>query len=217
MSGSYLLRLSGFALLLAALLAAFVGITGAVVFPTTGLYVPMEELQSAIWVPLWSLSFVGSVLLLLGLPGFYLRLAHQTKILGLVSFLLAAIGNLLMLPIVFFYIVVLPLLAAKAPMVMKDVLTPGLAVFGLGGEITLCIGVILLGITVLRTRGYPRPVGILLIVGGLLNPATIGTNTLVTLLGVLSTLLISLSFAWSGYLLMTMPQHSTMLAGAEIS
>jgi hypothetical protein len=189
------------ALLISATIALVVSIIGAIAFPATGIVVSANEPQAVLWVPLWSISFIATVLLVLGLPGLYLYQAGRTRFTGFLGFLLTLLSSLLTLTITFFYIVVLPLLAEKSPGTLKDTLTPTMAVFALGGGMLLCVGFILLGIATIRAKVFPSMAGIFLCIGGLLSPATIGVTPLVTLIGVLSTCLVSLGLGWIGYII----------------
>ena len=199
MSFSHLLRLNGIVLLVSAVLVVMTSIVTAVAFPTTGPIIPANEPLNPLWVPLWSINFIGTTLLLLGLPGLYFYQAQRVGLLGLLGWVMTFCGYVCILAIIFYYIVLLPFIVQNAPVTLKNTFTPTMGVFFLGGGTVQCLGLICLGIATIRAKVFARLAGVFLLVGGLLLPTTIGFNLFLTLLGLLSTLLISFGSGWIGY------------------
>src|SRR5258708_10694657 len=90
MSSGTLYRSSGVALLVGALLASIGNVLSGVLFP--GMNDP-NQYVSALWLPVMLLGFVGSFLLVVGLPGMVARQATRAGWLGLVGFVLTFIGG----------------------------------------------------------------------------------------------------------------------------
>ena len=156
MSSTTLYRLSGIVLLIGGVLA----IIGA-----------MLEAPSAPGTPLWIpgtwFSLGGSLLILLGWPGLYLRQADKAGRLGLLGFVLSFLA-FLVLGIGFGTIdtFVSQVLAGEASM-------PALLGFELLGALLLVIGPLLFGIATLRARVFPRWVAMILIVGSIATLVTV--------------------------------------------
>jgi hypothetical protein len=210
MSTSILYRLSGIILIIAALLTIVSNIAATLLFPNSGPTVPPGDVLSALWGPVWTIGLVAGVLLLFGLVGLYLRQAKPAGIVGLVAFLLTFLGVLFASIVAgFFFSSVLPYLAIKGSSAIEDGFSK-VALFGLGGGALLFLGTILLGISIIRAKVFPRLAGIFILVGGILSPAaTLGLNLVVSLIGSLSILLLVLGFAWIGYILSSRPEAVT--------
>ena len=207
MTTSSLYRLSGITLIIASLLTVVSNIALTLFFPNSGPTVPPSDVMSPLWSPIGIIGFVGGVLLLFGLVGLYLRQAKPTGVMGLVGFLLTFLGVLFASIVAgFFFISVLPYLATKGASAIEDGFSM-VALFGLGGGVLLFLGTILLGISIMRARIFPRLAGIFILVGGILSPAAIlGLNLVVSLIGSLSTILLVLGFVWIGSILFSRPE-----------
>ena len=209
MSSTRLFRFSGIILFLGAVIAVIQSIIQSLFFPEgQSPEAPISVIQSPLFPVNLSLVLLAVALFLIGLPGFYVRLAGQRGgALGLIGTLLTALSYMLTIGAVAVFFVAMPLLADKAPHVLKDLPESGLAVFGLGGVVTSTIGPILLGIAVIRTRSYPQFVGILLIVSGVLSPTQIFlSGFLNALVSSLSVATIAVAFGWAGMLLARQPE-----------
>jgi hypothetical protein len=156
MSSTTLYRLSGIVLLLGGVFAAI----GAL------LEVPSAP-GTPLWIPGAWFSLGGSLLILVGWPGLYLRQADTAGRLGLLGFVLSFV-SLLVLGIGFGTIdtFVSQVLAGEGSM-------PALLGFELFGGLLLVVGPLLLGIATLRARFFPRWVAILLIVGSIATFVTV--------------------------------------------
>ena len=119
------------------------------------------------WIPGAWFSLGGSLLILLGWPGLYLRQAEKAGRLGLLGFVLSFVA-LLVLGIGFGTIdtFVSQMLAAEGSM-------PALLGFELFGGLLLVVGPLLFGMATLRARVFPRWVAIILIVGSVATLVTV--------------------------------------------
>jgi len=199
MSSAHLFRFSSIVLVLGAVIDAVYDIVLSLVFPNTGPGLPMSAPTNALWGPLWMAGFIATILVLLGLPGLYLRQASHAGVVGFIGVLLTTIGFLLSaIAAPIFFIVTLPYLATHAPNAFNNAFVDsGIAFFGLGGAVLLLVGLILLGIATIRAAVFPRLTGILILVGGILTPASILGNTLiVSLIGAVGVALVMVGFAW---------------------
>lgn len=138
------------------------------------------------WKIRQSSKIVMAVLSLAGLTGMYLRQVRQTRVLGLVGYVLFAIGYLLMLGVEIVGLVVLPSIAASSPGYVKDVLavaTAGHATGDIGlmqtlnavNAFTYLVGGFIFGIALFRAKVLARWASALLAVG---TVATIGVPLL---------------------------------------
>ena len=168
MSSTQLFRLSGIILLLGAVLSVIAGIL--TFFVDTSYTASLSTFRSPLWSTYYSLFFVALALILLGLPALYLRQAgRRGGVLGLVGVFLIVLGNFLLMAMIGYFVSILPLLAAKAPQVINAAFESGFGIFPLGGTAFGLIGLILLGIAVIRARVFPPFVGILLIASVVLS------------------------------------------------
>src|SRR5690348_12860904 len=153
-------RLSGIALLIGAALSAVGYILSAFSNGTD-----LQSLISPIVLFQSVLMILGSMLVLLGLPGVYTRQAKQAGILGLLGFVFVWYVTLFQgILIPFTTITFIPMLAAHqvAPQLMQtppSTWTP----FTIASMASQVLGILLLAIATLRARVFPRWLGWLLI------------------------------------------------------
>lgn len=183
MSSSSLMRLAG----LAVLVSSVVSVAGDLL----RLFVDVENPQTATTVPytlVFSLYLLSGALLLLGLVGLYTSQSEETGILGLVGFLGAFLGTVLLAGALWFELFITPDLAVQAPELAEAELgLPGfILVFLLGS-----LGWILFGGATLRGRVYPRLAAVLLIIGGVVAFFPVP----------LSGIVFSVAVAWLGFIL----------------
>lgn len=217
MSSSNLYRLSGLVLILASVLLVVSSIALTILAPDSGPDVPARTVINAAWSPIWLLGFIGGILLLFGLIGLFVRQAQRGGIVGLLGFFFTFLGFLFVYIVAsFFFGTILPYLAVKGTTSFADPFSMVMP-YGLGGGILTVVGTILLGIAIIRAKVFPRLTGIFLIVGGLLNPASVlGLNLIVSLIGIVSIILFALGFAWIGSLLFAQSQSAvTVRAGLQ--
>ena len=193
MSPSNLIRWSGLAAVMASVLLLIPDIIDAYrtdeLSPRTYLTSGTHAFQSL-------LRMIAFVLLLpLGLVGLYARQSEAAGPLGLLSFLVAFAGTVLVAGFGWADTFIAPELATSAPQFLEAGPPPGrllsFLVFG--------IGWVLFGVTSLLARIYPRPAAILLIIG-----AVLGTVLSITFIPVpLGGLVFQVGVAWLGFVLFT--------------
>jgi hypothetical protein len=117
---------------------------------------------------------IGSLVLLIGLPGLYARQANQAGRLGLIAFVMLFLGvanhEISIAPIEIF---IRPLLATRPetqalvarPDTLESLLGPLYWAYALPGMLIYFLGIVLFGIATLRARVFPRWAAMLLIVG----------------------------------------------------
>jgi hypothetical protein len=213
MSSTTLYRLSGIPLLLGALVSVIAGLM-TLLFDSS-LTASPSTIQSPLWSPYWSLVFVALVLVLMGLPAFYLQQAGgRGGVLGLIGVLLVGLGSELGIAMVAYFVSIMPLLAEKAPnLINAGFYETSFGVFGLGSAALGIIGPLVLGIAVIRAKVFPPFVGALLIVSGILSPSTEFSGLLFTLLGLVGTIAAAIAYGGVGIILTKQPKAR----GAEAS
>jgi len=163
MSSTTSYRLSGVALILGSVLTIIYQISQAFIsgpFP--------EALASPVAVIGSLIGFIGSLFVLLGLPGMYARQAKPAGILGLLGFLFVWY-------VILFQGVLIPFTSVTiVPMLVTDPATRHILAagplasftpFSIPSEVGQVLGVLLLAIATLRARVFPRWIPWLLIVG----------------------------------------------------
>jgi hypothetical protein len=161
------------------------------------------DLLNSAWVPVHSVLVIAVVLSLFGLIGLYGRLAEKGGVIGLIGFVLSFIGSALFVAALSFEAFVAPGIAASS--VAATLLSDSGPLFGgLFGLVLLftssafALGMILLGVSILRTRALLRWAGILLIVGA---PLLAFWPPLPHIAGTLGALALGIGYAWLGYAL----------------
>jgi hypothetical protein len=199
MSPMNLYRLCGFALLL----SVPIGLLGHVIVHPPGH--SLENMASARWIPAHSLILAQAFLLLLGLPGLYVRQASNAGVLGLAGFVLTFLGVTSGVSTMVYEVFVIPVLVAdptyQSLLALNGPVTGG--PFGvyqtvLGGYI-FAWGAILFGAATIRAGVLPRAVGVsLAIVGVAFLVLRVPVPVPILLLGLV---LFCLGFAWPGWTL----------------
>jgi hypothetical protein len=170
MSSTTSYRLSGVALIIGSVLTIIYYVSNAFIsgpFP--------EALAGPVAVIGSLIGFIGSVLVLLGLPGVYTRQAKAAGILGLLGFLFVWYVTL-------FQGILIPFTSVTiVPMLVTDPATRHLLAAGPLASFTpffipslvgQTLGVLLLAIATLRARVFPRWIAWLLIATAILNAAS---------------------------------------------
>lgn len=184
MSTTNIYRLSGLVLAVGGLIGVVAFVLDLVV---DALYPHIEDdtllaATTSAWVIHAALLFVGALLIVLALPGLYTRLREKAGILGLIAFVLTFLGlimgDVMGAGISAFALPPLTASAAGRTVLHANPPYPGI-VSGLGGIFTL-LGVLLLGIVLVRARVLPRWVGVPLIAGVIvfIPGVTLGANAL---------------------------------------
>ena len=202
MSSQTLYRWSGFALIVGSLIGILGTILDTILYP--GHDLTAQQALSTQFAIDATLFLVWSVLLVMGLPGPYLRQATRTGALGFAGFVLLSLA--LLLGGVAFGVVQItdwPYLAQSAPKLLPSGGTGptlGFLLWILGPGLLLGLGSILLGIATLRAKVFTRWIGILLIVAGVLFLVSLAPIPFIDLV---TNLAFFVAFAWFGYALVS--------------
>lgn len=222
MSRKTLYRLSGLALM-----AAFIfSLTGGLLHPIVGHESHSVASMSHPGFPAAHLLvFLGGAFLLVGLPGLYARIAPKAGILGLVGFALYFLANATIVQgFAAHEAFVAPVLASDPA--TSGVLGPGGALAssapfallqGLGG-VALMLGMLLLGISIVRSGIFPAWAGALLAAAPVLLLAPVPETPVLT--GLLIEAPRGLAVAAIGYALFNRrpsegPSESPLFSGEE--
>lgn len=151
--------------------SGLLAILGGILFPVAAFIHPNGEDLAAVnmpnWVPAHLLGFVSVMLMHLSLIGLYARQVEQAGWLGLIGFLLAFVGGAFAIVIQYVTSTVIPLIAAQAPALFDQAMTPpsfAPPLFVLG----FILGHVLFGVATIRAGVLPRVSGVLVVVGILL-------------------------------------------------
>ena len=202
MSSATLYRWSGIALLVGSLIGVIGTILDTILYPSHD--PTAQQVLSTSYTIDVSLFLVWSILLVMGLPGPYLRQAKRAGVLGFAGFVLLSLA--LLLGGVAFGIVqvtIYPYLAQFAPKLLNFGETgpaSGFLLWILGPGLLLGVGSILLGIATLRAKVFSHWAGILLIVAGVLFLVSLAPIPFIDLV---TNLVFFVAFAWFGYALVT--------------
>jgi hypothetical protein len=162
--------------------AGVLGLTAAVLIVLSQvLRLGVGQLLGPDWVttPAYTVTYFVALLgmgaLLLALTAIYTREADALGMLGLIGFLSAFLGTLMVAGDWWFEAFVVPMIAAAAPAVLElpisgSVLVGAIATVGL-----YTMGWTLFGLAALRTRAFPRAAALLLVAGGLAGPLALST------------------------------------------
>ena len=183
MSSSQLIRWSGLAAITAGVSLVIAELLSLLLFgydfsntATTDTYT-----FYSVWI------MIAGLLLPLGLVGLYARQLETSGLLGLVGFVVAFIGTVLVAGFFWTSAFIAPLLAVEAPELLMVRALPGFfrsfIVFGFGW--------LLFGIATLRAGIYPRAAAVLLMVGAVL----------VVIPWPLTSIVLDAAVGWMGYVL----------------
>jgi uncharacterized membrane protein len=189
-----LFRLSGLALLLGAILA-IVAVVGHNAVRQASELAELTNPSSVMFV---RLLMAGALLVIIGMPGLYARQAERAGVLGLIGFVLTFVG-LLFADVVMTanWGFIMPKVAATPEgraLIEAGLPAPGfmMLVFPM-----VLVGLLLLGISIVRAKVLPRWIGWLFIAGVLFIPVTFAVPAISHLFSVP----IFLAFAACGYAL----------------
>ena len=155
-----------------------------------GLTMGADSVTTAIHTLKNALALVAMYALLLALTGLYATQARAAGKLGLLGYLVAFLGTLLVAGDWWFESFVVPQIAAQAPQILKSapsgsLLAGAIATFGL-----FAFGWILFGFATLRARVFSRSGAVLMIMGGLVGILALSSPFQVPL---------ALAVGWIGY------------------
>ena len=151
--------------------SGLLAILGGILFPVAAIIHPNGEDLAAVnmpnWVPAHLVGFVSVMLMHLSLIGLYARQVEQAGWLGLVGFALAFVGSAFATIIQYVTSTAIPLIAAQAPVIFDQAMTPpkfAPPLFVLG----FILGHVLFGVATIRAGVLPRGSGVLVVIGILL-------------------------------------------------
>lgn len=127
-----------------------------------------EEALSTTYTVSSAMWLIGALLLLVAVVGLHARQSEAAGALGLAGFVAALIGTGLLVGLVWTNAFVPPALAVEAPAVLDAEPTGSLAFGFMFSTIVFGLCWALFGVSMLRSRVYPRVAAILLIIGALL-------------------------------------------------
>jgi hypothetical protein len=141
----------------------------------------------------YALALLGMGTLQLALTAMYTRDSAAPGRLGLIGYVTAFLGTLMVAGDWWFEAFAIPTITTAAPEVLRlppsgSMLTGAIATVGL-----YTVGWTLFGIAAFRARTFPRPAALLLIVGGLAGPLALSTPYQVPL---------AIAIGWIGYTLL---------------
>ena len=209
MSSTTSYRLSGIALILGSVLSIIYYVSEVFIngpFP--------EALAGPVAVIGSLIGFIGSVFVLLGLPGMYARQAKPAGILGLLGFLFVWY-------VILFQGVLIPFTSVTiVPMLVTNPATQHLLAagplasftpFSIPSEVGQVLGILLLAIATLRARVFPRWIPWLLIATLVLNAASL-VPFFPNELGSVAVIIGYLPLFGFGYALLSPERHESMEA-----
>jgi hypothetical protein len=134
-----------------------------------GLALGAQSANSPVHTLKYAVALLAMYFLLLALTGLYLRQASAAGKLGLIGYLIAFLGTLLIAGDWWFESFIAPQLAAVAPEVMSGAITGSMAIGAAATFGLFAVGWVVFGIATFRANVFPRPAAGLLIVGGLVG------------------------------------------------
>jgi hypothetical protein len=162
-----------------------------------GLILGADSASTVTHTPTYLLALLGMFVLLVALTAVYTREHAALGGLGLVGYLMAFLGTLLIAGDWWFEAFVVPTIATVAPNVLT--LSPSGSVLA-GAIVTLGVytaGWVLFGLATLRVSAVPRPAAVLLIAGGLAGPLALSAPYQIPL---------AVAIGWIGYALTRAPR-----------
>lgn len=186
MSSTNLMRWSGLAALVGGVLLVVAELLG---LPTLNVETFSETATTTSFAVQQLVFLLGVALVLLGLPGLYARQSEATGALGLIGFLVAFLGMVLIAGFMWASAFIAPSLATEAPEFLDAGPPPGFILT----FIIFAVGWLLFGIATLRGRVFPRASAIVLIVGAVVTFLPLPFTTLV----------FDVAVAWLGFALFT--------------
>jgi hypothetical protein len=172
MSSSNLVRLGGLAAIAGGALFVAAELLG---LPTLNEETFSETVTTTSYAVQQLLFLLGVVFVLLGLVGLYVRQSEAAGALGLVGFLVAFAGTVLVAGFIWASAFIAPALADTAPHVLDGGPPPGI----LPSIIVFGLGWLLFGVATLRAGVFPRAAAILLVVGAVVTVLPLPFTTLV--------------------------------------
>lgn len=207
MTNSQILRISGLSLLAGTFIFILHIVLRSIV--TAGL-APASFANEGAWVPINTLGVIGSILVLLGLPGMYAWMIIPFGLSGLIGVVLIAVAWMFIgLFLSFYSVLILPWLADRAPALIA-VSAPLPVAFVLAFAIGLFAwfgGCLLLAIPFIRKQAQPTWVGYTLVLSAawivignlILAPSGPASNLAINLVSNLAPVFLLIGIANLGY------------------
>lgn len=155
-----------------------------------GLTMGAQSADSVLHTVKYSLALLAMFALLLALTGLYLRQAVAAGNLGLIGYIVASLGTVLVAGDWWFEAFIAPGIAAVAPQVMTGAVTSSMVVGAVATFGLFAVGWTIFGIASFRANIYPRPAVGLLVLGGAVGILALSTPYQVPL---------ALAVGWIGY------------------
>ncbi len=167
MSSNTLARWCGLALVLGGLLA----IVAQFLFRAAGPLGTIAQLESPLWTAGQATQLVGALLILLGLPVVYARQKDRLGAFGLIAYVLFFVGltTELVGPANGMWLAELAGRPETRSLVEARIMPVGLGLILFTGLVTLWIGAVAFGVSVIRAGVFARATGLLLIVAVVLD------------------------------------------------
>jgi hypothetical protein len=192
MSSSNLIRWSGLAAIVGGVLIVVSDVLNAVLFPGE----PGSQVMiTSTWSIVQILGLVALALIALALVGMYACQLQQAGTLGLIAFVIAFGGTLMVFGLSWSETFLGPLVAEEAPGLLSAEPSGALAVGSILSLVLFALGWLLVGLVSLRAGALPRVAAVLMIVGALLS------FVLTSLDLPLWSIVLSAAVIWIGYAL----------------
>lgn len=171
---------------------------------------PSASAQRDLWVPINMLGVLGAVLVLLGLPAIYFRIAEKTGLAGFIGTALIALAwKFFGLFLSLYAVLALPWLAIRAPalVVASAPLPAAFLIAFIVGPTAWITGAVLLAVLFIRGRVHPQWIGCLLpasalwmVIGNLvIAPSGPASNLAINLLSNLGPILLVIGVGYLGF------------------
>jgi len=148
-----------------------------------------ESVPTAFFVFVFVLYLLGAALLLIGLVGLYVRQSEAGGVLGILGFLVAFLGTVLLAGAAWTQVFIAPLLPSEVTVLLQRNLGVMLV------SIVFAVGWFLFGVAMLRARVYPRRAAVVLTVGAVIAALPIPLLP--------SGIVLHVAVAWLGFALFT--------------
>ena len=168
MSPSRLLRMSGLALVLAAAMFAIAEVLAFAILLKAGAAYDLKQIaQSSVFILQSFLTLIAGALLLGGMVGLYVRQCEAAGKLGVIGFVMAFFGTVLVEGDFYANTLVTPLVAQEAPAFLDNPLSGFLQVWLPFDFTVLAFSWLILAVATVRARVYPRAAAWFLLVSTL--------------------------------------------------
>jgi len=207
MSSSNLIRWSGLSALVGGGLLAAFDILDAVLFLGKQ---DSEIMGTGLWLIVQLMGLAALVFFILGLVGLYARQAEQAGSFGVVSFLVAFVGTMMLFAMLWGEPFLGPTLVKEAPEILDVEPSGSMTVWVIITLILFALGYTLFGLASLQTHVLPRGASVLLIIGAVLA-------FVLQLLDLpFSVFVLGAAMAWMGYSLWSAAGEPVMAAEAAL-